>query len=102
MKERIPDDSIILEGQGETNAAHACAFRNIDNSYCMVYLPQGHTITLDLHFMATKNIHATWYDPAAGAFLKTKTLKKMNRMSFSPPPSIQIKDWVLVIDALKN
>jgi hypothetical protein len=47
--DRIPDSTIIREGQGP-NAEHMEAFRGADNSYAMVYLPVGKYITVNPSF----------------------------------------------------
>ena len=45
--DRIPDQSLIVSGQGTDNSEHATAFRAADNSYAMIYLPVGKKIEIN-------------------------------------------------------
>lgn len=45
MLNRVPDNTIILKGQAD-KAEHIEAFRSVDNSYAMIYLPVGKAITI--------------------------------------------------------
>ena len=94
---RVPDQSIITAGQGE-KMDYATAFRDSANRYCMIYLPVGKKISLDLSFMNTKQIRVWWFEPLKGEAGKVNTMKRENTMSFtSPLPGVE-KDWVLVIE----
>ncbi|MBS1597405.1 MAG: glycoside hydrolase family 140 protein [Bacteroidetes bacterium] len=94
---RIPDNSIIIAGQGETNSEHMEAFRGADNSYCMLYLPVGKKITVNLKFIKGKKINAWWFDPK-NASVKKETLDKKDSMEFTPYKTGVGNDWVLIID----
>ena len=94
---RVPDNSIIVAGQGETNSEHMEAFRGADNSYCMVYLPVGKKIAVDLKFIKGKKIIASWFNPGDRS-VKQATLDKKDNMEFTSPTTGVGNDWVLVID----
>lgn len=96
---RIPDQSIIAEGQGE-KMEYATAFRDERNYYCMVYLPVGKEISLHLSFIKSVDIAARWFDPRKGVFLNPKFYKREAIMSFTPPSIGVGNDWVLIIDGV--
>ena len=97
--ERMPDLSIITVGQDKLNAGHMEAFRAKDNSYAMIYLPVGKTITINLDFMKATKINVWWFDPKSGIATATGTmLPKERQMEFTPPSTGVQNDWVLVID----
>ena len=103
MQGRIPDNSIIIDGQSSVNNEHAEAFRSADNSYCMVYLPKGKKIKLNLQFMRCQKIIAWWFNPKDSEIDKPGTMTRMDNMEFAPPAMGIGDDWVLIIDdAAKN
>ncbi len=97
VEDRIPDQSIIVQGQG-TKGEYITAFRDKQNKYCMIYLPVGKEISLDLSFMPAKQIQIWWYNPRSGKTEITNTIKKEATMTFSSPTKGLENDWVLVID----
>lgn len=101
MLNRIPDQSIIVNGQGE-KGEHIESFRAADNSYAMIYLPVGKTITANISFMKCKNVIAWWFNPKDASVQKTM-LERKDQMEFTSPTTGVENDWVLVIDdATKN
>jgi hypothetical protein len=98
---RIPDQSIIAEGQGE-KGAYETAFRDGNNKYCMIYLPVGKKISVDLSFLPAEKIRAWWFNPKNGKPGNTVVLKKEKVMSFTPPLIGTGNDWVLIIDDAKT
>jgi hypothetical protein len=95
---RIPDQKMILQGQGE-KGEYATAFRDSDKKYCMVYLPVKKSLVLDLSFMQAKQIKIWWFDPENGQSGPSMTVQRLDKMSFTPPAGTSDKkDWVLVID----
>lgn len=92
---RIPDNSIILQGQGD-KGEFIQAFRSVDNSYAMIYLPVGKTITVSTKNMAGQ-IAAWWFNPKNGGLNKVDGMVKKDAMEFtSPTPGIG-NDWVLIL-----
>ena len=103
MQGRIPDNTIIITGQSPINKEHAEAFRSADASYCMVYLPAGQKIKLNLQFMKCKSITTWWFDPKNGTAQNKGTAVRMDNMEFTAPATGMGNDWVIVIDdAEKN
>lgn len=96
MLKRIPDNSIIINGQGE-KGEHIEAFRAEDNSYAMIYLPVGKTITVNMTNMP-KRIVTWWFNPKNATAQPAGTLEKRDTMEFTSPTTNVGNDWVLVID----
>ncbi len=96
MLQRVPDNSIIIKGQGE-KGEHMEAFRAEDNSYAMIYLPVGKTITINTANMP-KQIVAWWFNPKDASTQQAATLDKKEKMEFTSPTKGIGNDWVLVID----
>lgn len=101
MLKRIPDSAIIIKGQGK-KGEHIEAFRGSDNSYAMIYLPVGKTITINTTNMA-KQLEGWWFNPKDNNAQRIDIFAKQNEMNFTPPTTGVGNDWVLVLDdASKN
>ncbi|HEY2722072.1 MAG TPA: DUF4038 domain-containing protein, partial [Chitinophagaceae bacterium] len=96
---RIPDQSLILRGQGE-KGEYITAFRNQDNNYAMIYLPVGKKIVVNTSFIKTKKLKASWFNPRNGRIEKAAVLGKKEEMSFTSPPGNFQTDWVLIIEKI--
>ena len=93
--DRIPDQSIIVGGQGE-KMEYATAFRG--KKYCMIYFPTSKSLTLNLSFLPANRIRVWWFDPKSGEAAEPMTFQKLSTMSFTPPSAQNQTDWVLIID----
>lgn len=100
MLNRIPDNTIILKGQAD-KAEHIEAFRSADNSYAMIYIPVGKSITVATSFFQ-KQINAWWFNPKDATVKKIGTLENKGSMEFETPTLGLGNDWVLIIDAASN
>lgn len=99
---RVPDQSIIAEGQGE-KGEFMTAFRDAKNKYCMVYMPVGKEISLNLSFILNQEkIYVWWFNPRTGIAENSKEMKMDSIMRFTPPTTGIENDWVLVIDDTKR
>ena len=94
---RVPDQTIINDGQGE-KGEYVTAFRDSDNSYAMIYLPVGKKIEVNVSWMKTKKISAWWFNPRTAETQKIGAFKKKDRLKFLPPTTGVTNDWVLVLD----
>lgn len=94
---RIPDQSVILSGQGD-KGTYITAFRDSVNRYAMIYLPYGKTITVRTDWIKTEKIIAWWFNPKNGKATKIGSLKRENEMAFTTPSSGFLNDWVLILD----
>lgn len=94
---RIPDQAIIAEGQGE-KGEYITAFRSADNTYAMIYLPVGKKIDINTSFADSDQLIAWWFNPRTGRAQKIGKLKTTPVMQFTPPSLGRENDWVLVLD----
>jgi hypothetical protein len=94
---RIPDDGIIVSGQGE-KGEHMTAFRDKDGAYGMVYLPVGKKITVNADFIKGDKVIAWWFDPRNDKAMRIGKMKKGNAMEFTPLQTGGENDWVLILD----
>ena len=93
-----PDQSVIVEGQGE-GMDHVQAARAADGSFVFVYVPTGKPITLDLTKVAGERAIANWHNPRDGSLSHIGMLLAQGTFRFTPPGSGRGNDWVLVVDA---
>src|SRR3546814_12741308 len=59
---RLPDQGLILNGQGE-NGEYITAFRDDNNRYAMVYLTVGKKIQIDVSWISSDKMVAWWFNP---------------------------------------
>ncbi len=96
---RIPDQSLVVSGQGSSNAEYIAAFRDADGSYAMIYLPIGKAVEVNTALIKAKKIRATWFDPRTGKTQGSSTVKVKNEpYRFTPPTLGDEQDWVLILD----
>jgi len=96
MLERINDNSLVLEGQGE-KMEHIEACRDESSTYAMIYIPVGKSVTINTSRME-KNIVVYWFDPKDDS-VKQKIKTTNNKiLQVTPPLTGAGNDWVLVID----
>jgi Protein of unknown function (DUF4038)/Putative collagen-binding domain of a collagenase len=96
MLQRVPDNSIIVKGQGE-KGEHMEAFRSDDNTYAMIYLPVGKTITINTTAMP-KQMVGWWFNPKDATTRPAEMTERKEMMEFTSPTTGTGNDWVLVLD----
>lgn len=94
---RIADCTLIAAGQG-AGGDHSVAFRDLANSYAMIYLPRGKNIAINMGFLKSSRVQPWWFNPKNGAVKKIGVKELAPVMSFTPPTSGSENDWVLVLD----
>lgn len=94
---RIPDQTIIVDGQGE-KGQHIRAFRDDAGSYLMAYIPQGRTITVDVSSLKAGALRGWWFNPATAQTIDMGTLSHTRPLELTTPTQGFGNDWVLVID----
>jgi hypothetical protein len=95
---RIPDQSMIMSGQGNENAHYITAFHDTDSTYAMIYLPAGDKIEINTACIKAKTIKASWFDPKTGKIARSFSLNPGNTHWFIPPTTGMKNDWVLILD----
>ena len=96
VEQRVNDNSIILEGQGE-RMEHMEVCRAGDFSYAMVYIPVGKTVMINTSGME-KNLVVYWFDPKNGSVNQEFKIVNKNSLQVTPPQTGAGNDWVLIID----
>ncbi|MFM9908749.1 MAG: glycoside hydrolase family 140 protein [Chitinophagaceae bacterium] len=94
---RIPDQSIIAEGQGE-KGEYATAFRDEDGNYLMVYLPVGKKIVVNTSGIKGKELTLCWFNPRTGKYNKSIIVSNRKTIAITSPSTGIENDWVLLID----
>lgn len=97
---RIPDQSIIVSGQGE-KGAHMRAFRDGAGNYLMVYIPQGRTVTVDVSSLKARALRGWWFNPATAEAIDIGMLDHSRLLECTTPTLGFGNDWVLVIDRVE-
>lgn len=95
---RIADSSLVNGGLIADKNAHMEAFRNGDNSYAMIYMPIGHSITVNPSFIKSGKYVAWWFNPRDGKASRIGLFNAKNEKEFQPPTTGVENDWVLVLD----
>ncbi len=94
--ERIPDQSLIAEGQGDQYAYQA-ATRGDD--YALIYTYDGRPITANTATLPGRRVRASWFNPRSGGRIWIGTYRKQDRQTFDPPGIVgDGDDWVLILE----
>jgi Protein of unknown function (DUF4038)/Putative collagen-binding domain of a collagenase len=101
---RIPDQSLVLAGQGTNVATRVQATRDgtlnhNDATYLMAYISSPQTVTLNTAAISARSLNVYWFNPATG---QSESL----RDNFANPGNLTLEkrpqgDWVAVIEAAK-
>jgi hypothetical protein len=105
IENRIPDQSLILQGAGGAGDGagdHVAATRDrapttARATYIMLYLPLPRSVLLDTSIIASRSLRVWWYDPRTGASeLAEDGLVNTGTVELTPHP--EGSDWVVVVD----
>lgn len=94
---RIPDTTIIMEGQG-VGGERVCAFRDAAGTYLMVYLPVGKKIRVSTKMISGKKLFCWWFNPQTAATKAIGILENAGRLELAPATLGTGNDWVLVVE----
>jgi hypothetical protein len=95
MLERVPDQSVVLEGN-QAAPERIQAARGKD--YIFVYSAKGMPFTVVANKISGDALNACWYNPRDGKTqLAGKVSNKQNNR-FIPPTNGYGQDWILVLD----
>lgn len=99
---RIPDNSIILEGQGD-KGEKAIAFRDADSTYLMAYFPVAKEFQLSTDGIKSDNIRIWLYNPALGKAISFGTIQNLGTFRGGVTTKGKEQDLVVIVeDASKN
>lgn len=93
---RIPQQSLILTGQGE-KSDYITVFRDDKGRYILAYLPVGKQINLNTSVINSTTLSISWFNPRTGQTKHLKDLNNKGSLQLNPPETGKIKDWVLII-----
>jgi hypothetical protein len=94
--DRVPDQSLIVEGQAE-GMGHVQATRG--NDYIFVYIPTGNPVKIRLGTISGRQVKSWWFNPRTGSVTAFDTFPNTSAWRFTPPQSpARGNDWVLVLD----
>jgi hypothetical protein len=94
---RIPDQTIIQEGQGE-KGEYMTAFRDSAGTYIMLYVPVGKKFTLNTSGIHAAKIAGWWVNPRNAEVKKAGIFKNKGILTLTSPSVGLENDWVLVLD----
>jgi Protein of unknown function (DUF4038)/Putative collagen-binding domain of a collagenase len=100
---RIPDQSLVLEGQGTEVSARTQVTRDgtlgkNDATYLLAYITTPRRITLNTAVIAAPVLRWSWFNPATG---ETEVVdpQRRNSGSLTLEPRSLGRDWVVVVEA---
>jgi len=103
---RIPDQSLVLDGQGTNVATRVQATRDgtldhHDATYLMAYISSPQSVTLNTATISARTLNAFWFNPVTGrSELLRENFANSGKLTLEKRPS---GDWVAVIeDASRN
>jgi hypothetical protein len=88
----------LIESDNPAVTDHSRAALATDGSFCVVYIPTGNAITINLAQLNAVGIKAWWFDPRLNTSQLIGEFPKTGRRTFVPPTSGRNNDWILVID----
>lgn len=98
---RIPDQNLVLTGQGKSVATRIQATRdgtaeNNEATYLMAYLSAPIKVTLNTAVISAKTLNAYWFSPETGSVEMIKQdFANTGSITLEPKPK---SDWVVVVD----
>jgi hypothetical protein len=96
--ERIPDQSLVAEPQGE-KYNYIAATRGKD--YAFIYTYTGKDFKVNMGRISGRKVKAGWYSPRDGSTRRIGNFTNKGVRSFNPPGDAEEgNDWVLVLERL--
>ncbi len=104
MTEMVPDQSLIVAGQGDCGS-YSCAIRG--KSFAYIYIPTGNKTTVKLGIISGTKTKASWFDPRTGQITNIGEFDNSGSQSFDVPGmSKELSwlrsgrgcDWVLILE----
>ncbi|WP_207423575.1 apiosidase-like domain-containing protein [Desertivirga brevis] len=88
----VPDQD-LLSSRFQQDSTYIAAARASDNTFALIYLALGQQVTLKEDTMRTWQ-KAWWFNPSRGTKIRIGELGG----TFTPPSSVEGKDWLLVLE----
>lgn len=95
--ERVPDQSLIVEGTQGSKYNYLLATRGKD--YAFIYSYTGRAISVVMGKIGGKDVKASWYSPRDGKYTAIGQFANKGTCTFTPPADeAEGNDWVLVLE----
>jgi len=95
-----PDTTMVIAGQSAEYSKRVQASVAEDGRCALVYIADGHPVTLSLHVLRCQKVSAYWYNPRNGSYQSIGKIKTAIPQQFVPPGAEgPDNDWVLVVRA---
>lgn len=95
-----PAQSWIAAGPREGGAKVRAAIAS-DQSFALVYSPQGAQFTVDTRRIRGKRIREGWFDPRYGSTFALHETESKGFQTYAPPTQGRGQDWVLILEELR-
>lgn len=97
--ERVPDQSLIADGQGE-KYDYQVATRG--TNYALAYTYNGREMKIAMGKISGDKVAASWFNPRNGEQTVIGEFDNKGIQSFDPPGEVQDgNDWVLMLDSVE-
>ncbi|MDB4582194.1 glycoside hydrolase family 140 protein [Draconibacterium sp.] len=97
--ERVPDQSLIANGQGE-KYDYQIATRG--NNYALIYTCNGREMQITMGKIAGEKVKASWFNPRTGEQTEIGEFENSGIQAYDPPGEVRDgNDWVLVLDSVR-
>ncbi|WP_346857843.1 glycoside hydrolase family 140 protein [uncultured Draconibacterium sp.] len=97
--DRVPDQSLIADGQGE-KYDYQVATRG--NDFALIYTYNGREMKISMGKISGEKVTASWFNPRNGEITEIGEYENNGTQNFDPPGEIEDgNDWVLVLDSVK-
>jgi hypothetical protein len=95
--ERVPDQSLIAEKQGEK---YDYQVATKGKNYAFIYTYTGCIMTIAMGKIEGEKVKASWFCPRDGKWQEIGEFDNTGKLEFMPPGGLQNgNDWVLVLDS---
>lgn len=96
--ERIPDQSLIADDQGE-KYNYLAATRG--KEYAFIYTCTGRNMNISMGLISGKEVKASWFDPKDGSRQQIGIFENEGVQEFDPPGEVRNgNDWVLILKSI--
>lgn len=99
--EKLVPDQDLFVGSNPDDSTHVRIAVACDNSFLLAYSSVGQGVKLQLENMG-EELTYWWFNPSNGGIVKGESFVNSGEKRFVPSETGYGKDWLLVIDDLKN
>ncbi|MDQ8203384.1 DUF4038 domain-containing protein [Pelagicoccus sp. SDUM812003] len=99
--EKRPLEKLVPGGDfiASSPPKHSIWAHSDDDSYALVYLPDGGAVAIDTSALAMPSFTASWYNPSTGQSAAIGSFTQSQSPTFTAPATSAYPDWLLVLDS---